>query len=234
MLANKLALSLPSINKVGNVVPFNPIDESSLLAWYKNKVGVGLISGRVDEWLDSSTNSYDMQQTTAIERPTYNVGGGKLGFSPPYDEHLQSPFSTMSMTGEFTIGFKINVGVSGEGTVLASNTITDRYISIKTGGTILLIHTDTGQYSLNLNALQSFTNADVVLSRDSSNLVSIYLNGTLQNDTETISGRLEINAIGIRSATNTLPFDGWMSEIQIYNSTSSTLISNVNTYLSNI
>ena len=234
MLANKLALSLPSINKVGDVVPFNPIDESSLLAWYKNKVGVVLISGIVGEWLDSSTNSYDMQQTTAIQRPTYNVGSGKLGFSPPYDEYLQSTISTMSMTGEFTIGFKINVGFSGEGTVLASNTITDRYIEIASASSRLNIHTDTGgAKSLSLNALQSFTNADVVLSRDSSNLVSIYLNGTLQNDTETISGRLEINAIGTKF-TNTLPFDGWMSEIQIYNSTSSTLISNVNTYLSNI
>ena len=168
-----------------------------------------------------------------FERPAYDTSTGKLTFNPSSDQSLESG-SAMSITGEFTIGFKINVGISGEGTVLASNNISDRYISIKAGGTILLIHTDTGEYSLNLNALQSFTNADVVLSRDSSNLVSIYLNGTLQNDTETISGRLEINAIGIRSATNTLPFDGWMSEIQIYNSTSSTLISNVNTYLSNI
>jgi hypothetical protein len=234
MLANKLALSLPSINKVGDVVPFDPINESGLLAWYKNKTGITESIGRVMEWLDSSTNSYDMQQTTAIQRPTYNVGSGKLGFSPTYDEYLQSPISTMSMTGEFTIGFKINVGFSGEGTVLASNTITDRYIEIASASSRLNIHTDTGgAKSLNLNALQSFTNADVVLSRDSSNLVSIYLNGTLQNDTETISGRLEINAIGTKF-TNTLPFDGWMSEIQIYNSTSSTLISNVNTYLSNI
>tara|TARA_R110000824_G_scaffold396669_2_gene598428 strand:+ start:76 stop:777 length:702 start_codon:yes stop_codon:yes gene_type:complete len=233
MLANKLALSLPSTNV--SIIPFDPIDESSLLAWYKNKTGITQSIGRVSEWLDSSTNSYDMQQPTTIERPAYDTSTGKLTFNPSSDQSLQSPFSTMSITGEFTIGFKINVGVSGEGTVLASNTTSDRYISIKAGGTILLIHTDTGgEYSLNLNALQSFTNADVVLSRDSSNLVRIYLNGNLQTDKATISGRLEINAIGIRLATNTLPFDGWMSEIQIYNSTSSTLISNVNTYLSNI
>ena len=233
MLANKLALSLPSTNV--SIIPFDPIDESSLLAWYKNKTGITESIGRVSYWDDSSTNNYAMQQPTAIERPAYDASTGKLTFNPSSDQSLQSPFSTMSITGEFTIGFKINVGISGEGTVLASNNISDRYISIKAGGTILLIHTDTGgEYSLNLNALQSFTNADVVLSRDSSNLVSIYLNGNLQTDKSTISGRLEINAIGIRLATNTLPFDGWMSEIQIYNSTSSTLISNVNTYLSNI
>ena len=233
MLANKLALSLPSINKVGDVVPFDPINESGLVAWYKNKTGITQSIGRVSDWDDSSTNNYAMVQPTFSERPAYDTSTGKLTFNPSSDQSLESG-SAMSITGEFTIGFKINVGISGEGTVLASNNISDRYISIKAGGTILLIHTDTGEYSLNLNALQSFTNADVVLSRDSSNLVSIYLNGTLQNDTETISGRLEINAIGIRLATNTLPFDGWMSEIQIYNSTSSTLISNVNTYLSNI
>ena len=234
MLANKLALSLPSINKVGDVVPFDPIDESSLLAWYKNKTGIIESIGRVSDWDDSSTNNYAMQQPTAIERPAYDASTGKLTFNPSSDQSLESE-SAISIAHDFTIGFKINVGTSGEGTVLASNTISDRYISIKSASTILLLQTSSGiEYSLSLDFAQTFTNANVVLSRDSSNLVRIYINGNLQADKATISGNLEINAIGIRSATNTLPFDGWMSEIQIYNSTSSTLISNVNTYLSNI
>ena len=234
MLANKLALSLPSINKVGDVVPFDPINESGLVAWYKNKTGITQSIGRVSDWDDSSTNNYAMLQPTFSERPAYDTSTGKLTFNPSSDQSLESG-SAISIARDFTIGFKINVGTSGEGTVLASNTISDRYISIKTASTTLLLQTSSGiEYSLSLDLAQTFTNANVVLSRDSSNLVRIYINGNLQADKATISGNLEINAIGIRSATNTLPFDGWMSEIQIYNSTSSTLISNVNTYLSNI
>ena len=64
MLANKLALSLPSINKVGDVVPFDPINESGLVAWYKNKTGITQSIGRVSDWDDSSTNNYAMVQPT--------------------------------------------------------------------------------------------------------------------------------------------------------------------------
>ena len=61
MLALKLGLSLVSTPKLGG---WSPDDESSLEAWYQNAVGITLNGSDVSQWEDSSSNSYDMVQST--------------------------------------------------------------------------------------------------------------------------------------------------------------------------
>jgi hypothetical protein len=108
MLALKQALSLVSTKKTGTVAPaWNPIDESDLLAWYQNKVGLNLVGTEVTGWLDSSTNSHTMEQGTSEERPIYNAATGSLTFDSSLSQHLQTT-TQMSLSGEFTIGFKMN------------------------------------------------------------------------------------------------------------------------------
>ena len=63
MLALKQALSLSSSNGVGG---FNPINDSTLLAWWKNKVGVTESVGSITNWTDSSNNDYNLAQTTIL------------------------------------------------------------------------------------------------------------------------------------------------------------------------
>ena len=230
MLALKQALSLVSTKKTGTVAPaWNPIDESDLLAWYQNKVGVTLVGTEVTDWLDSSVNSHDMEQATSEERPIYNASTGSLTFDSSFSQHLQTT-TQMSLSGAFTIGFKMNA-TGTNNTILADNTISQEYFKI-TSLTNLRLKTDAQLGNLALDD-GTLTDVYVVITRSASDLVKLYVNGNLQLASATVTGTSDIDAIGIR-ATNINSFDGEIFEIQIYDTTNATLISNVNTYLSNI
>ena len=230
MLALKQALSLVSTKKTGTVAPaWNPIDESDLLAWYQNKVGLNLVGTEVTGWLDSSTNSHTMEQATSEERPIYNAATGSLTFDSSLSQHLQTT-TQMSLSGEFTIGFKMNA-TGTNNTILADNTIAQEYFKI-TSLTNLRFKTDAQLGNLALDD-GTLTDVYVVISRNASDLVKLYVNGTLQLASATVTGTSDIDAIGIREP-NINSFDGEIFEIQIYESANATLTSNVNTYLSNI
>ena len=229
MLALKQALSLVSTKKTGTVIPWNPIDESDLLAWYQNKVGVGLTGLEVTDWEDSSTNGHEMEQATSSERPIYNAATGSLTFDSSFSQHLQTT-TQMSLSREFTIGFKMNATGSNN-TILADNTIAQEYFKI-TSLTNLRFKTDAQLGNLAVDD-GTLTDVYVVISRNASDLVKLYVNGTLQLASATVTGTSDIDAIGIREP-NINSFDGEIFEIQIYDTTNATLVSNVNTYLSNI
>ena len=230
MLALKQALSLVSTKKTGTVAPaWNPIDESDLLAWYQNKVGLTLTGTEVEGWEDSSTNSHTMEQATSEERPIYNAATGSLTFDSSLSQHLQTT-TQMSLSGEFTIGFKMNA-TGTNNTILADNTIAQEYFKI-TSLTNLRFKTDAQLGNLALDD-GTLTDVYVVISRNASDLVKLYVNGTLQLASATVTGTSDIDAIGIREP-NINSFDGEIFEIQIYESANATLTSNVNTYLSNI
>jgi len=74
----------------------------------------------------------------------------------------------------------------------------------------------------------------MVVTRDGSNVITLYWNGVKQTTaTPTQSGTADIDTIGVRK-TDLNPYDGTISEIQIYDTESTALTANVNTYLSNI
>ena len=229
MLALKQALSLVSTKKTGTVTPWSPSDESDLLAWYQNKVGVGLDGTEVTDWLDSSGNSHEMEQATTEERPIYNASTGSLTFDSSLSQHLQT-VTQMSLSGAFTIGFKMNA-TGTNNTILADNTTAEEYFKI-TSLTNLRFKTDAQLGNLALDD-GTLTDVYVVISRNASDLVKLYINGNLQLASATVTGTSDIDAIGIRKP-DINSFDGEIFEIQIYETTNATLVSNVNTYLSNI
>ena len=230
MLALKQALSLVSTKKTGSVAPaWNPIDELDLLAWYQNKVGIDLIGTEVVNWADSSGNSHTMEQATSSERPIYNAATGSLTFDSANSQHLQTT-TQMSLSGAFTIGFKMNA-TGTNNTILADNTTSEEYFKI-TSLTNLRFKTDAQLGNLALDD-GTLTDVYVVISRNASDLVKLYVNGNLQAASATVTGTSDIDAIGIREP-DINSFDGEIFEIQIYNTTNATLVSNVNTYLSNI
>jgi hypothetical protein len=55
----------------------------------------------------------------------------------------------------------------------------------------------------------------------------------LQSDTEVLSGTADIDAIGVRK-TDLNPFNGTISEVEIFSSTSAALTANVNTRLASL
>lgn len=227
MLSLKQALSLVSTKNLGS--SWNPIDELDLLAWYQNKVGIDSIGTEVLAWEDSSGNSHTMEQATSSERPIYNATTGSLTFDSANSQHLQTT-TQMSLSGAFTIGFKMNA-TGTNNTILADNTTAEEYFKI-TSSTNLRFKTDAQLGNLVLDD-GTLEDVYVVIARNAFDLVKLYVNGNLQTTPATVTGTSDIDAIGIREP-DINSFDGEIFEIQIYNTTNATLVSNVNTYLSNI
>ena len=226
MLALKQALSLVSTQTLGG---WQPSDETGLEAWYKNQTGITLNGSDVSSWADSSSNSFDMVQATASEQPAYNASTGALTFDKTAAQSLQTT-SQISISNDFTVGVKLDASAINV-IVLGDNTTNNEFFKIK-DSTTLRFKTDGTQVDITVNDGDLIADNYIVVTR-SSDVVSLYVNGTLQTDTETLAGTVDIDAIGVR-ATDANPYDGTISEIQIYDTESTALTANVNTYLSNL
>ena len=226
MLALKQALSLVTIKKVGGA--WQPSDETGLEAWYKYQTGITLNGSDVSAWADSSENSFNMVQATASEQPAYNSGA--IEFTPA-DTHNLGSASDITLSGAFTIGVKLEPDASNV-TVLGSNTTVNEFFKISTS-TSLRFKTDGSQIDITLDSGSFVADNYLVITRNASNLITLYKNGVAQADTETLAGTADINAIGVRR-TDLNPYDGTISEIQIFDTESAALTANVNTYLSNL
>jgi len=230
MLAQRLSLSLPTIKTLGG---WTPTDESSLEAWYKNRTGLTLSAGLsppVEAWADSSHNSYDMVQGDASERPIYTTTGGILTFVSANLQNLQTT-GQISLTGDFTIGIKLNPTIAAAGTFLADNTSANELFKYESA-TRIKVKIDSANKNLDLDS-GTFGDDYVVITRVS-NVLTLWHNGVAQTGTTpTAAGTSDIDAIGIR-ATNSDAYDGTIQEIQIYSSSSATLTSNINARLSTL
>ena len=226
MLALKLGLSLVSTRPLG---AWSPDDESSLVAWYQKAEGITLNGSDVSQWADSSSNSYDVVQATATEQPAYSAG--VLTFVTADVNNLQTSGTQISITDEFTIGIRLNP-LTANVTVLADNTTAGEFFKVQTS-TTLRIKIDNNQVELSLDSGTLLEEQYLVLTRNSSDLLTLYKNGVAQADTETVVGTALIDAIGVRK-TDQNPYGGTIEEIQIYNSTSADLTANVNDRLAGL
>ena len=91
------------------------------------------------------------------------------------------------------------------------------------GATAVNIDKDSGTF---------LEDAYMVLTR-SSDVFTLYWKGVAQADTETKAGTATIDAIGVRNS-DTNPYEGTISEIQIYSSSNATLTANINDRLSTL
>ena len=228
MLGLKQSLSLSSNRALGGWTPDN--EGTGLVAWYKNKEGITLNGSNVSRWNDSSSNDHNMGQETEEKQPAYNASTGALTFDKTASQSLQTT-SQISISSEFTIGVRLNPS-SVNIVVLGDNTQPAEFLKIMTT-TSLRVSTDGSLVDITVNDGDLTADNYLVVTRNSSNLVSLYINGTLQTDTETLAGTVDIDAIGVRRINNN-PYDGIIKEVQIYRNTSLALINNVNNYLSNL
>jgi hypothetical protein len=224
MLKLGLDLSLSSIKPQG---VWSPDDESSLEAWYQKGEGITLAGSDVSTWADSSSNSYDMLQGDAGERPAYSAG--VLSFVAANTEHLQTSGADISLTGDFTIGAKIQLA-AGIGVLLGDNTTVGEFIRFTSTTNLRARIANTTAVNITKDSGTWLEDAYMVLTR-SSDVLTLYWKGVAQADTETKAGTASIDAIGI-SRPDINPFDGTISEIQIYSSSNATLIANINDRLS--
>ena len=209
---------------------WTPASEGTdLVAWYKNKEGITLNGSDVSAWADSSSNSHDMVQATASEQPAYNASTGALTFDKTAAQSLQTT-SQISISSDFTVGVRLDPSAVNV-IVLGDNTTSNEFFKIS-NSTTLRFKTDGTQVDITVNDGNLTADNYLVVTR-ASNVVSLYVNGTLQTDTETLAGTVDIDAIGVR-ATDANPYDGIIQEVQIYDSTSAALTANINTYLSTL
>lgn len=115
---------------------------------------------------------------------------------------------------------------------MGDNTAPNEFFKI-TSTNNLRFKTDGNEVDLSLDSGTFIGDFNLVVTRNSSDLVTLWVDGVAQADTETLAGTAEINAIGVRNSDNN-PYDGTISEIQIYDTESSALTANVNNYLSNL
>jgi len=224
MLALKQGLSLVSTRVLGG---WQPSDETGLEAWYKFQTGISLNGSDVSAWADSSENSFDMVQATASEQPAYS--DGVLTFDSGDINNLQSS-STVELSGAFTIGYRA-YPTAFNNVIVGDNVLNNEMIKY-TSSSKITIKIDGTNKNLNLDS-GTFGDDYIVIARDSSNVITLYRNGTAQSVTATLAGTANINAIGVRDGDKN-PYNGTISEIQIFDTESSAITANVNTYLSNI
>jgi len=225
MLSLKQSLSLNTIRPLGG---WQPSDETGLEAWYKNQTGITLNGTDVSAWADSSSNSFDMVQDTASEQPAYN--SGDIEFTPVHTHNLGAA-SDITLSGAFTIGIRLNIAAIG-GIIIGDNTATGEFFKLFSS-TVLRIKIDNLTANVELDG-GSWGNGYMIVTRNSSNVITLWWKGVQQTTaTPTLSGTANIDTIGVRRE-DLNPYDGTISEIQIYDTESTALTTNVNNYLSAI
>jgi len=218
-----------------------PSDETSLEAWYRNKVGITLESGteNVSQWADQSGNNHHMVQTDTGEQPAYNATNGALTFDPSSDtQNLAfaggaSP-THITLDAAFVIGIKMDPAAINV-VVIGSNALTNELFKIQASDKVRLRNDGSGNKDFTLDSGDTKDDSYWVIARDSENDVGLYKDG-VQNPSGAIeiAGTFDINAIGVRR-TDQNPFNGIIKEVVIFKGVYSTdLIDNLNDRLSKL
>ena len=228
MLAIRLGQSLPSSAPVN----WSPTDETEIIAWFRKASGMSIGGGTVSQWKDSSGNGYAMKQATVSEQPTFQ-DDGSLEFDPSNSNNLQLDGTQISLADEFTIGIALNI-TSGGGIILGDNTTTGEFVKVFSTTKIRIKIDNATAVDLQLDSGSLVgTDSTLILTRNGSDLITMYWNGVAQSDTETLTGTADIDALGVR-ATDANPYDGFITEVQIYETTSAALTANVHNRLASL
>ena len=204
---------------------WNPADETSMVAWYKNKEGITLDgSSNVSEWNDSSSNTFNMLQSTVGARPSYTTSTGGVIFNPNVISDILASIEVINLTGQFSVGFKIKADAFTNPGILTSRTTPSDIILSGTDG--LGLHPITGAGVALVTTQGSNQDAYIVLTRNAANLVELNFNGVVE-DSATMTGTMQFNEMG-----KTL--DGSIFEILVFDSTSQALTDLINERLSNL
>tara|TARA_R110000850_G_scaffold267369_1_gene398318 strand:+ start:116 stop:1219 length:1104 start_codon:yes stop_codon:yes gene_type:complete len=204
-------------------IDWKPTDESSLSSWYQNKVGVTVdASNLVTEWLDSSTNTFNLIND-GIPKPKYNATTGSIMFSGV--DPLKTNASH-TLTGEFTLGLRLKLTVGQPLGYIMGSLGLDQLLLADSKTINGILDTAGTPQSFLLTYFTGFTDNSIVITRDASNLISMTIDGVLR-DTTSAAGDLSFNTFGF-------DMNAEYYEIQVYSSTSNELTNNVNDRLLNI
>ena len=226
-LSNKLGLT--------TIRSWNPYKETDLEAWYRQGDWTNDGGGKATRWNDSSTNGHTMtadeeQEPSIIESDT------QLEFNPESaaDHHMSSS-SQITLADEFIVGMVIKPLAASASCILGDNTTSNHFIRLQSESQIKTKFGGGTLKTFDLDGSNSMTDGKCVITiaRNSSDLITVYFNGTAQADTETVSQSALIDTIGV-NATDVNDYQGSVYEIIMFNGYSAELVKNVNTYLNTI
>ena len=145
--------------------------------------------------------------------------------------NLQTSGADISLSGDFSIAAKIHIG-AGNSTLLGDNTTTGEFIRFTSTTEFRVRIDNTTAVNINKDSGTFLEDAYMVLTRVS-DVLTLHWNGVAQADTETLAGTADIDVIGVRRV-DLNPFEGTISEIQIYSSSSAALTANINDRLAGL
>ena len=228
MLALKQALSLVTIKPLGE---WSPLSEATLVAWWKKAADVTYDPSSpygVSQWDDQSTNNNHFRQVVGLEQPVYagnlGVNKGTLTFDKTASSNLDTT-SQISLTGDFTIGVKLNVASVGC-VLLADNTATGEFIKFFSTSIIRVKIDNATAVDISLDSGTLLDDGYLVLTRVS-DTITLWWNGVAQSTTADLAGTADIDNLGVRK-TDLNPYDGTIREVQIYSGSSAALTADVN------
>ncbi len=221
---------------------WSPVDEgSSLVAWYEKGARVtAAVSNKVTLWENQEgTTGYDMVQSTATNQPTFNTTTGAIAFDG-VDNFLKMT-GQITLPTTFTIGIKFNTATTGT-VLLADSTVGNEMIKIMDSDTIRVkaledaVSPNTALVNLNLGEGSFDANSYVVITRDGSGNMGFWHKGVDQSTSATLSVDygVDIDTIGKRFGGSPNYFKGDIFDVSIFNTTSSAITAQLNTYLSGL
>lgn len=211
-----------------------PLDESSCELWAQKNVGLTLNESAVSGWNDQSGNDNHLTQTTAGHQPSGHTDGVITLDGGTSNQHFDLT-SQLTLGGAFMVGMRLSPASTPSNECLFGDLTTANHFVRMANDGVLHFKNSSSVKGIPLDGGTTFGDGYLLLNRDASDAITLYVDGVLQAATITSSssGDVLIDAIGARGATVN-EFGGRMSEILIFSASSADLISNVNTYLSTI
>ncbi len=184
---------------------WNPTECRNLVLWLAYNTNIQVSGALVDSWrtnVAGSTKSFD--QSTTNYKPTFASAITHQYFGVLFDgtdNYLAG--DQITLTDEFVVGIKFiitDASVSND-VVTGDMDTANNFIRINDEDTIG-IKTSGSQKLIDMNST-TFTNGTIinmVVARDSSDVVSVWLDGRKQTDTATSAGDFLIDGLGARNS----------------------------------
>ena len=212
--------------RLGSNQVWNPTHEPSisLAFWLAHYTNVTVESeGIVSHWSqnkDGSTARWS--QETEAKQPTLSEQNGALGgvdFSG--DDYLYG--NQITLGGEYVLGikFKVEDATASNDVIVGDIDQANNFIRLNDENTIGLKHS-SGQKTFNLNNTSYFTaetHHHLVVGRDSSDDIFIWVDGVKQTATANAGGDFLLDGMGARNSggTGTNFFQGVVFELVVFN-----------------
>ena len=215
--------------RLGSNNVWNPTKDDAKF-WLGHNSGYSLDGATIRHWDSLDVYGGRFSQSTEAQRPVIEHGAALFDGTDDYLAGTQ-----FTLTGAFTIGVKLKIveEVANNDVCIGDLTTANNFIrlnsvtqiGIKTTGSQKTIDSNEGGEIFNENDTRC-----LVIGRDDADLVTAWVDGIAQIDTETSAGSFLIDGLGARSGPANL-FSGIIYEFIVFNQSSDELSKNLSEHL---